>query len=190
MQCTIVFTRCEDAENSKATLLGDTEMTRKNSTFTDFDPFKVWTDFDPMKAADQFTKMFGDMGANLPKGMPQVDMDALMASQRKSLEVMNVVNQKALEGVRAVSERQAEIVRDAVEKTSSAMDVLGKTKSPQEAVEKQAEMARKAYDKSVKDLTDLRDLVVKTNKEVVDPINTRIQESFDEIKAMTAASGK
>lgn len=165
-------------------------MTRKNTTFMDFDPMKAWAGFDPMKAADQFTKMFGDMGVSMPKGMPQVDMDAVMASQRKSLEVMNVVNQKALEGVRAVSERQAEIVRDAVEKSSSAMDVIGKAKTPQEAVEKQAELARKAYDKSVKDLNELRDLVVKTNKEVVDPINVRIQESFDEIKAMTAVNGK
>jgi len=159
-------------------------MTRKNSPFTEFDPFKAWTDFDPFNAADQFTKMFGGMEA------PQVNINAVMDSQRKSVEALTVANQKMLDGVRAVSERQAEIVRDAVEKSSAAMDVFGKAKNPQDIVEKQAELARKAYDKSVKDLNELRELVVKTNKDVVEPINTRIQESFDEIKAITTAAAK
>ncbi len=172
-------------------------MTNKNTPFMDFDPLKAWTAFDPLKAADQFTKMsdqftkmFGDMGMGKGMSIPQTNIDAIMATQRKSMEALNVANQKMLDGVRAVSERQAEIVRDAVEKTSAAMDVLGKAKTPQEAVEKQTELARKAYDKSVKDLTELRDLVVKTSKDAVDPINARIQESFDEIKAISGANGK
>lgn len=159
-------------------------MTTKNTPFMDFDPLKAWTAFDPAKTADQFTKLFGDMSAS------QVNIDAIMASQRKSMEALSVANQKMLDGVRAVSERQAEIVRDAVEKTSAAMDVLGKAKNAKEVVEKQAELARKAYDKSVKDLTELRDLVAETNSATVEPINTRIQESFDEIKAITAGNGK
>lgn len=159
-------------------------MTRKNTPFTEFDPFKAWSGFDPLKAADQFTKMFGDMGGS------QFNIDAVMESQRKSMEAMSLANQKMLDGVRAVSERQAEIVRDAVEKSATAMDLFGKTKNPQDIVEKQAEMARKAYDKSVKDLNELRELVVKTNEDVAEPINTRIQESFDEIKAITTAGVK
>lgn len=159
-------------------------MTRKTSTFADFDPFKVWSGFDPLKAAEQYTKMFGDLNVKQP------NIDAVMDSQRKSLEALTVANQKVLDGVRAVSERQAEIVRDAVEKTSSAMEVLGKAKTPQEVVEKQAELARKAYDKSVKDLSELRELVVKTNKDAIEPINARIQEGFDELKSMAADNGK
>ncbi len=169
-------------------------MTRKTSPFTEFDPFQAWAGFDPLKAADQFTKMFGDTDKFTKMfgvgDMPQTNIDAVMASQRKSMEALTVANQKMLDGVRAVSERQAEIVRDAVAQTSAAMDVLGKAKNPQEVVEKQAELARTAFDKSVKDLTELRELVVKTNKDAVEPINTRIQESFDEIKAITTVNGK
>ncbi len=171
-------------------------MTRKNSPFTEFDPFQAWAGFDPLKAADQFTKMFGDtdkftkMFGDMGMGMPQTNIDAVMASQRKSMEALTVANQKMLDGVRVVSERQAEIVRDAVEKTSAAMDVLGKAKTPQEVVEKQSELARKAFDKSVKDLNELRELVVKTNKDAVEPISARIQESFDEIKAISTGNGK
>lgn len=159
-------------------------MTRKTSTFTDFDPLKVWAGFDPLQASDQFTKMFGDMA------MPQINMDAFMTSQRKSMEALNVANQKALDGFRAVSERQAKIVRDAVEKASAAMEDFGKTKNPQEIVEKQAALAKKAYDKSVKDLTELSELVVKTNTDAIEPINARIQESFDELKTISKANGK
>jgi len=159
-------------------------MTRKTSTFSDFDPLKVWAGFDPLQASDQFTKMFGDMT------MPQANIDSFMASQRKSLEALSVANQKMLDGVRAVSERQAEIVRDAVEKTSAAMEDLGKAKTPQEVVEKQAALAKKAFDKSVKDLTELREMVVKSNADAIEPINVRIQEGFEELKAIAKSNGK
>jgi len=163
-------------------------MTRKTSPLNEFDPLKMWSGFDPLKTAEQFTKMFGDMGMDM--GSHQTGIDAVMASQRKSLEALTSANQKMLDGVRAVSERQAEIVRDAVEKTSSAMDVLGKSKTPQEAAEKHAVLVQNAYDKSVRDLTELSDLVVKASKDAAEPITTRIQESFEEIKVISGANGK
>lgn len=154
-------------------------MTRKTNPFVDFDMFKTFADFDPAKTTEQFTKMFKDME------LPKADVEAMMASQRKTLEAMNAANQAALEGVRALSTRQAQIVRDAVADSQAAFDSLGKAKGPKDVVVKQTEIARKAYDKAVADLVELRDLVNKTNVAAVEPINVRIQESFDEVKAIS-----
>ena len=154
-------------------------MTRKTANFADFDMFKAFADFDPAKATEQFTKMFQGME------MPKADIDAMMASQRKTLEAFNAANQAALEGVRALSTRQAQIVRDAVADSQAAFDAIGKAKNPKDVVAKQTEIARKAYDKAVVDLSELRDLVNKTNIAASEPINSRIQESFEEVKAIS-----
>ena len=103
-------------------------MTRKTQPFADFDVFKAWTDFDPAKATEQFSKMFQNVE------MPKADIDAVMASQRKTLEAVNAANQAALEGVRALSTRQAQIVREAVADSQAAFDAMGKVKSPKDAV--------------------------------------------------------
>lgn len=159
-------------------------MTRKTQPFADFDVFKAWSDFDPAKATEQFTKMF--QGVDMPKA----DIDAVMASQRKTLEAVNAANQAALEGVRTLASRQAQIVRDAVADTQAAFEAMGKVKSPKDAVAKQAELARKSYDKAVADLTELRELAFKTNSAASEPINARIQESFDEVKAISETLSK
>lgn len=159
-------------------------MTRKTNPFADFDMFKAFADFDPAKATEQFTKMFQGME------MPKADIDAMMASQRKTLEAFNATNQAALEGVRALSTRQAQIVRDAVADSQAAFDTIGKAKNPKDVVAKQTEIARKAYDKAVVDLNELRDLVAKTNVAASEPINARIQEGFDEVKAISEQLAK
>ncbi|MBT4891222.1 MAG: phasin family protein [Rhodospirillales bacterium] len=159
-------------------------MTKKTNPFADFDMFKAWTDFDPSKAADQFTKMITDMN------MPAFDVEALVDSQRKSAEALNEANQKVLDGVRSVAERQSEIMREAMEKSTAALETMGKAKTPQEAVEKNIEMARKSYDKAVKDMSELGDMITKVNSDAVAPINTRIKEGFVEAKSMTAAASK
>lgn len=154
-------------------------MTRKTNSFADFDVFKTFADFDPTKVAEQFARMFREME------MPKADIEAIVASQRKTLEAFNTANQAALEGVRALSARQAQIVRDAVADSQAALDALGKAKSPKDAVAKQAELARKAYDKAVADLVELRDLANQAGVAASAPINARIQDGFDEVKELS-----
>lgn len=155
----------------------------------DFDMFKNFTSFeafDATKMTEQFSKMFSGMNMPAMQNVPTVDVDAFVATQRKSVEAFNEANQKVLEGVRTVAERSNEIMRDAVEKSTTAFEALGKVKDPQEAVEKQVELARKSYDKAVKDMNELGNMVAKVNADAVAPINARIKESFAEVKSAVA----
>jgi phasin family protein len=156
-------------------------MARKNNTTFNFDPMNVFASFDPAKTGEQFTKMFGEFAA------PKVDMDAFMAAQRKSLEVMTAANQAAFDGVRAIAERQADMVRESVEATAGAVEAMRTVKEPKDAMEKQADFARTAFDKAVKDSDELRELAVKTGNDVAAPISAHISASMDELSAMTAA---
>jgi len=151
-------------------------MKQPTNPFMNFDMFKTMTDFDPSKTTEQFSKIFS--GMNLPK----VDVESFVSSQRKSVEAMNVANQKVLEGVRAVAERQTAIMQAAMENSTGLFQSMGKIKTPQEAVEKQIELAKTSYDKAVKDMNELGSMINKVNTDAVAPINARIQETFTEAR--------
>ncbi len=159
-------------------------MARKTNTTINFDPMNVFASFDPAKAGEQFTKMFGDFAA------PTMDMDAFMAAQRKGMEVVTAANQAAFDGVRAIAERQADMVRESVEATAGVVEVLRTVKEPKDAMEKQADFARVAFDKAVKDSNELRDLAVKTGNDVAAPISAHIRASMDELAAMATPAAK
>jgi phasin family protein len=163
---------------------GEYIMTKQANPFMDLNMFKAWGDFDPTKVVEQFTKMASDMK------LPNVDVDAFVSNQRKSVEALSQANQKVLDGVRAVAERQSEIMREAVEKSTTAFEALGKIKTPQEAVEKQIELSRNAYDKAVKDMNELNTMITKAGTDAAAPVNARIKESFAEAKSMASATSK
>src|ERR1700730_2491935 len=56
------------------------------------------------------TKALGDFR------LPGLDVEAIVATQRKNLEALTQANQLAIEGVRALAQRQAEIAQQAFEK--------------------------------------------------------------------------
>ena len=159
-------------------------MSTKNNPFAAFDPFKAWADFTPAKATEQFTKMLADMK------FPQANVDAIVASQRKSFEALGAANQVAMEGLRSVAQRQSEILSEAVEKTTAVMDAASKSKNPQDIFTAQADVAQKAYEKAVKDLNELSTMLAKTSSDAATPINARIQASFVELKDMAASAAK
>ena len=99
-------------------------------------------------------------------------------------------NQAAFDGVRAIAERQADMVRESVEATAGAVEAMRTVKEPKDAMEKQADFARTAFDKVVKDTNELRDMAVKTGTDVTAPISAHIRSSMDEAAAMANTAAK
>jgi len=58
-------------------------------------------------------KAFGDFR------VPGIDVDAIVAAQRKNFEALTQVNQFAVEGLRTVAKRQAEIAQQTIEEASA-----------------------------------------------------------------------
>ena len=61
---------------------------------------------------------FADMDVQKMMGefkLPNVDVDAVVAAQKKNIEALTSANQLAVEGMQAIARRQAEIMRQTVE---------------------------------------------------------------------------
>ena len=135
-------------------------------------------DVDPAKMVDEIAKTIKQFN------LPGVDVESLVASEKKNLEAVTSANQVAFQGLQAVAKRQAEILQEMMNEASTAVDSLSKAGSPREIVAKSTELAHGAFEHALTNMKQLAELVTKASQEATNTINTRMLASIDEIKAM------
>jgi len=121
---------------------------------------------------------------------PGVDIDAIMAAQRRNIEAVTAANQLAFEGLQAVVRRQTEILRQSMEEAGSMVSDLMAAGSPEDKAAKQAELIKATFEKALANMKELSEMVAKSNTEAADVLSKRVSESLDEVKAAMAKSGK
>lgn len=133
-----------------------------------------------------FAKMF-----DMPKQMGDfkfapVDMEGLVAAQRKNVEALAQANQLAVESMQAIARRQSEIFRSMMEEASTAMREVMAAGSPEEKAAKQTEIAKEAFKRAIVNMRELAELVSKSQNEALDVVQKRVADSLDEIKTLVA----
>lgn len=122
--------------------------------------------------------------------LPGVDMEALMAAQKKNVDALTKANQTAYEGAQAVSKRQVEILQ----KTMEELQTLSKTAldggEPQDKLQKQAEVVKTALETAIKNMREIAEMMTKSNQETFEHINKRVAESMEEIQGVMQKAGK
>jgi phasin family protein len=113
---------------------------------------------------------------------PGLDIESLVAAQRKNLEALTQANQLAVEGVQAVARRQVEIARQAVDEASTLLREWTQPGAPEERIAKNAEYAKQAFEKGVANARELAELVTKANAEAFNVLNKRVAEGFEEMR--------
>jgi phasin family protein len=121
-------------------------------------------------------KLFGDFR------VPSLDVEAVVASQRKNIEALTQANQLAVEGVQAVARRQVEIARQTIEEFSAMVQGFTQAGTPEERLAKQAELTKGALERGLSNARELTELVTKANTEAFNVINKRVTEGLDEIR--------
>lgn len=119
--------------------------------------------------------------------VPGIDVDGLMAAQRKNIEAVTAANKVAFEGMQAVATRQAEILRQTMQEMSSVMSDLMSAGTPEERVAKQADLAKQAFEKALANMREIAEMITKANTEAADLINKRISATLDELKVVASA---
>ncbi|WP_448188972.1 phasin family protein [Azospirillum sp. sgz301742] len=120
--------------------------------------------------------------------VPGIDVDAILATQRKNIEAVTAANQLAIEGLQAVLRRQAEIVRQSLEAAGSAATEVIAAGSPEDKAAKQAELIKATFEKSLSNIRELSEMVAKSNSEAADVLAKRVSESLDEVKSAIAGA--
>lgn len=124
-------------------------------------------------------KLFRDM--KLPS-LP--DMEAVLSTYRKNLEVLSQANRVALEGAQTVAKRHMEILQQTMSELTENMKALTTVESPQAKAAKQAELLKRAYERAVANTKELSDLIQHANSEALGLLNQRFSETMDEVKVL------
>ena len=137
-------------------------------------PKNPFADFD-------FTKFFD------AAKVPGVDMESLVAAQKKNVEAMIGANQIMAEGVQAVFRRQAEVAQSAAQEFQNHAGAMMACASNEERFAKQAAFAKAGFEQSAQAGTEIADLFRKSQTEAFDVLKRRVAEGMDEIKDRKAA---
>jgi phasin family protein len=133
-------------------------MSEARPTFFDFDVTKIMADF----------------------RFRPVDVEALMAYQRRNIEALSQANQLAVEGMQAVAKRQIEIARQAIEDVSALLRDLAQPTSTEDRITKNTEYAKQILEKSTNHGREITMLATKAGTEAADVLRKRASEGLDE----------
>lgn len=127
-------------------------------------------------------KFFETEVGKLLAGFPfaTLDVEALMASQRKNLEALTQANQLAVQGFQEIAKRQVEFARGALDEASSMVREWTETGTAEERLQKQAAFAKQAFERGVNGTREVVELAGKTQTEAFDVLNKRFTESVEE----------
>lgn len=131
--------------------------------------------------AKNFTDMFKSLGEQFK--VPAFDMAKLMESHQKNLDAMTRSWQAMTGGASAVAPRQREIFEAAMKDMAEVAQAYKPGGSPQDAMAKQAEFARKAMEAVMANTRDISELVQKSSTEAFRIVQDRMKESYQEIQA-------
>ncbi len=135
-------------------------------------------DIDPMK-------MFADMKLpNVP------DVETLLGTYRRNIEVFSQANRIALEGAQTVARRHMEILQQMVSELAETVKVMSEADAPAAKAAKQAEMLKHSYERSIANSKELSDLIQHANAEALGLLNRRFMEAMDEVKSLMEKAGK
>jgi phasin family protein len=111
------------------------------------------------------------------------DMKSLMESQRKNVQAITEAQQLALGGLQAIAQRQSEIMSQIVEDNSSIAKELMAEGTPEEKIAKNAKLFKNYYERTVKNMQELSEMINKSNSEATSVINKRVAATMNEIQS-------
>lgn len=131
--------------------------------------------------ADPFSTDFAKMFEQLK--VPGVDMEQIIASQRKNLEALTRANQLALEGVQQVVQRQAEAMRAfASEFADIAKGVASDQSSPTDKAAHSTDLVKASFEKTLAHMRELSETIAKSNTQAAEVLSSRVSEGLGELK--------
>jgi phasin family protein len=137
------------------------------------------TDFS--KFADM-SKMMGEFK------MPNMNVEAMMACQRKNMETFAAVNQATFETVQSLMRRQAEWFRQGIEEASALVNAVMTADTPEEKMIKQAEGSKACVEKCLANAREVAETVARSNAQAMETVSNRLSEGLDEFRDIVRSS--
>lgn len=111
--------------------------------------------------------------------MPNVDMNAIMDSYKKNLEVLGLINKMSIEVCNGITKLQSAFIKQMMTDMGS---ILEKTGKPADMMAKFNEVTRDTIVKAVGNSKQISDMLIASNNELTAAITKRMKDSMEEAK--------
>ena len=139
-----------------------------------------------MTDATSYIDMLRKFGNDL--GLPKLNVDELLQTQRKNIEALSESTKMAAQGAQSVAQKQREVLeaglREAVT-LAREYKPLGKV---HENIALQTEFAKKVFEITVQGAQESASTARQTTTDAVKIIHDRVKESLEEIRASVRPS--
>lgn len=130
------------------------------------------------------------LGAFKKFKFPGIDMEKLLSSYRKNLELMSKNQQIVTETTQSLMELQTQYIKNAFDVWSEQVKNCC-SKSPLEDKPAQhSEAAKATFDKTIEHLQNVHSVVAKSNEKMNESIQKRLKEGLEESLNMTKKTGE
>ncbi|KJC39154.1 hypothetical protein UP09_25095 [Bradyrhizobium sp. LTSP885] len=127
-----------------------------------------------------YVDMLRKFGTDL--GLPKLNVDELLQTQRKNLDALGQSAKVAAQGAQSVAQKQREVLEAGLREAAT----LAREYMPlkiQENLALQTEFTRKVFDIAVKGAQDSASTARQSTTDAVKIIQDRVKESFEEFRA-------
>jgi phasin family protein len=113
--------------------------------------------------------------------VPGVDINSIVESRRKDMEALIAANQTAFAAMQQIAKKQTEILTQAFQSAQAGAQQLAQGVGGVVDPVKQADLARKAYEKALADMKELTEMAQKAQTTAMSGITARAQQSVQEL---------
>jgi phasin family protein len=152
---------------------GQIQMTQNNNPFADF------------ISPNEFAKLFENYQGSSP-----FDMQNFLETQRKNMQALTQAQQLTIGNIQAIAQRQSEILSQMIEDNSKIAKEIISEGTPEQKIAKNAKLFQSVYERSVKNMTELSDMINKSSLEASSVINKRVTATMNEIQSSVNKDGK
>jgi phasin family protein len=128
--------------------------------------------------------------ANQGNNFAAMDVNGVMNTIKRNTEALSKANQTAVEGVQAIMRRSAEVAQKNATEVFNSMKDLGANNTPEQVIEKQQNLMKKAVETSLKNTREVAEMATKSSMEIYDICSKRLAESVCEMNTVTGQKKK
>ena len=127
-----------------------------------------------------FMDMFQKFGENLK--IPGADVNAVVNYHRNNIQAMTEVAQVTSSGTQAMMAKQREVLEETLAEITDMIQDASKNTDPGQMMSNQMEFAKKSFDATIKNTTEMGEILRDTNMKSYEILKNRVQESIEEIR--------
>lgn len=127
-----------------------------------------------------FMDMFQKFGENLQ--LPTADVSSVVDYHRKNIQAFQDMVQVQTSGTRDLMNKQREVLEETLAEVTDIIKRSSQMRDPSQMVSDQMEFAKKSFDATIKNTTDMGTIIRDMNVDSYNVLKNRIEESINEIR--------